>query len=176
MEETWKDCKHYEGLYEVSTIGRVKNKKTGKILKQCMESSGYYKVNLYKYGKVKNESVHRLVALTFIDNPDSKPQVNHIDGDKLNNEVTNLEWATQSENMKHAYDNGLHYISDYQKQRIRESNITKKSKAVRCIETNTIYLSANEAQRQTEISQGSISHCCNGVRNTAGGFHWEYVN
>lgn len=179
MEEIWKDCKHYEGLYEVSSIGRVRNKRTGRIRKQYVESNGYCTTCLSKFGITRKEYIHRLVALTFIDNPDNKPQVNHVDGDKLNNEVTNLEWATAKENIRHAWDNGLSHSSDLQKEKAkklcRELGLAS-SKSVRCVETNTIYPSAREAYRQTSIHYSHIGKCCRGKYNTAGGFHWEYVD
>ena len=102
--EIWKD---FMG-YRVSNFGRVKSFKTKpRIMKPVLVSKGYLHVMLCKDSKVKWFSIHRLVALTFIPNPEEKPQVNHRDGHKLNNHVSNLEWCTRSENQRHAAKLGL---------------------------------------------------------------------
>lgn len=121
MIEIWKDIEDYEGLYKVSNLGRVKRLErtdsNGRTLKEMImktnkngdEKKGYYeRVYLSKDGIKKQMRVHRLVAQSFIPNPDNKQQVNHIDGNKLNNNVNNLEWVTGSENLKHAIDIGLY--------------------------------------------------------------------
>lgn len=109
--EIWKPVPGYEDYYEVSTLGRIrriKGRSAGKILKGSLNASGgYLIVSLYVNKRYKYLLVHRVVAITFLPNPDNKPQVNHIDGNKLNNALTNLEWATQEENMQHAWKNGL---------------------------------------------------------------------
>lgn len=107
IKETWKAIEGYEGAYEVSDLGRVRNiKRGGRIMSQS-NVHGYRAVNLSKDGKTRSISVHRLVAKAFIPNPDNKPQVNHIDGIKSNNVVNNLEWATPQENHIHACNTGL---------------------------------------------------------------------
>ena len=111
MEEIWKDIEGYEGIYQVSNIGRVKRlkgfcRKEEKIISFYL-NKGYRAVNLYRNNKLKAMPIHRLVALSFIENTHNKPQVNHIDGVKINNCVENLEWNTRSENIKHAYEIGL---------------------------------------------------------------------
>ena len=125
MEEVWKDIVGYEGLYEISSIGRVKSVDRispqghhlpERIRKPYIDKDGYPKVNLCKEGKVIHYPVHRLVAIAFVPNPENKPQVNHIDGNKANNCVANLEWNTDSENMLHAFRTGLkkpNHISFY---------------------------------------------------------------
>ena len=107
--EIWKDVLDYEGLYLVSSFGKVKSikSKKEKILKGRDDSNGYLKVALYKTKICVQKKIHRLVALAFIDNPYNKKTVNHINGIKTDNRVENLEWATYSENSKHSFDNNL---------------------------------------------------------------------
>lgn len=110
MEE-WKDIEGYEGLYQVSNLGNVRalkfyhSRNNVHLLKPTVNKYGYCVVCLHKDKKVKQYRVHRLVAIAFLPNPDNLPYVNHIDCDKTNNSLTNLEWCTQSENVKHGYDN-----------------------------------------------------------------------
>ncbi|HYG84542.1 MAG TPA: NUMOD4 domain-containing protein [Verrucomicrobiae bacterium] len=120
IPEEWRPIKGYEGLYEVSNMGRVrskqrpilmKNKKTrvqrGQPMKHFISSTGYFAVRLSNQGGCRNKLIHRLVAEAFICNPYNKPQVNHLDGDKQNPIINNLEWSTPEENMRHAYNYGL---------------------------------------------------------------------
>jgi hypothetical protein len=116
MNEIWKEIDGYDGIYEVSNKGRVKSlarfdlqghKLKERILRPAVNSSGYCTVCLSKGGHRRLFTVHRLVAQTFISNPENKPSVNHIDGDKTNNATTNLEWNTYLENMRHAINTGL---------------------------------------------------------------------
>ena len=109
MVEIWKPIKDYEGLYEVSNFGNVRSLRFDKVklLKLNMDRCGYFRCNLYKNATYKTYSVHRLVALAFISNAKNKSQINHIDGNKQNNRVDNLEWCTNSENITHAYKTGL---------------------------------------------------------------------
>ena len=107
INESWKDVVGYEGYYEVSTHGRVRNTRTGMIKNQCVQTSGrYLQVSLWKGNKEKRCLVHRLVAMAFIPNTEDKPQVNHLDKNDRNNSVQNLEWVTVSENHLHAFANG----------------------------------------------------------------------
>lgn len=96
----------FRNSHLVSNLGNVKTIK-GKILKQRLDKDGYYQVNLYYNGLETTKKVHRLIALTFLPNPNNYPVVNHIDGNKTNNHISNLEWCTVSYNTQHAYDNGL---------------------------------------------------------------------
>lgn len=114
--ENWKPIPEYEGVYEISNLGRVKSLprngtvKHEKIVAQKHTHLGRLEVGLNKRDKKKMFLVHRLVAKVFIENPENKPCVNHIDGNPLNNKVENLEWCTHSENMKHAFRTGLHSL------------------------------------------------------------------
>ena len=115
MQEIWKDIQGYEGAYQVSTKGRVRSltrkvptyngfrTTKGKILKPLKSNSGYFRVDLKSHQKDNYVCIHRLVALAFIPNPFNYPVINHIDNDKTNNNVNNLEWCTQSHNIKEAY-------------------------------------------------------------------------
>lgn len=115
MQEIYKSIKGYEGLYEVSNLGNVKSLKkvrgralSGERLLKPHIVNGYVMVTLCKDSKPFNASVHRLIAEAFIPNPENKETINHIDGNKQNNSIDNLEWATQRENNIHAYRTGLH--------------------------------------------------------------------
>ena len=170
MEEVWKPITGYEGLYEVSSLGRIKSlnyNHTGKekILKICKDGRGYLCANLCKDGKAKNHAIHRLVAKAFLPNPDNLPQVNHKDENKENNKVENLEWCSRSYNCSYGTRN----------KRTSEKN----SKPVFSIsKVNGLimeYTSATEAERVTGIAQQSICRCCKGKLKSAGGYIWKYL-
>jgi len=110
-QERWKDIEGYDGLYQISDYGRIKSfnggwgkRKTGKLLSLSKSNNGYYSVGLHLSGIGKTIHISRLVAKYFISNPENKPEVNHIDGIKINNHYTNLEWCNRSHNIKHSYD------------------------------------------------------------------------
>lgn len=120
MQEIWKDIPNYEGLYQASNLGRIKGLRRykqnhsklqlveEKIIKQYVNKhNGYAYTVLCKNGKEKNCRVHKLIATAFIPNTENKTTINHIDGNKTNNRVDNLEWATNQENIIHAIENGL---------------------------------------------------------------------
>ena len=130
-------------------------------MKLVKNNSGYFLVNLTdKTGSQFTSYAHRLVAEAFISNPENKPQVNHIDENKTNNRVDNLEWMTAKENINYGT--------------CIERTGRTQGKKVRCIETDEIYYSSGEARRQTGIN--NIGAVCRGKRQTAGGFRWEYVD
>lgn len=163
-EEFWKDIKGYEGLYQVSNLGRVKSLKRGseRILKPRVKSSGYIEVVLYKNSKPKNIRVNRLVAQTFIPNPEDKPQVNHIDEDKTNNMVSNLEWVTAKENMNHG---------------TRNERISKKIKVIDIANGEyNYYYSTRECGRKLGLNPPSITNCLKGRLRQTGGYMFEYAN
>lgn len=127
---------------------------------------GYLQVLLYEEGKPHPKKVHRLVAEAFIPNLDNKPQVNHINGDKTDNRVKNLEWCTNSENQLHAYKNGL------EKPRFQSK--------VKQYSLDGIFIKQFEyikdAAKELNIDDSSISACCRKKRKTAGGYIWKYAN
>ena len=170
MIEEWRDIDGYDGLYKVSNLGNVYSLKTNKVLKTPVGKRGYPNLNLLKDGKQKLFVVHRLVAKAFIPNPENKQQVNHIDGDKTNNRVDNLEWATSRENMLHARRTGLH-TSDGDKTVVQMLNGQEIAR----------YKSASEASRKTGIGRANISNVCRGYHwngrhcKSAGGYEWKYA-
>lgn len=111
IHEAWRDIEGYEGLYKVSNIGRVRSTPRtftkGGILRIYKAGAGYLKLTLTKNGRQQQFYVHRLVARAFAPNPDNLPQINHIDGDKENNHINNLEWCNSADNMRHAWSNKL---------------------------------------------------------------------
>lgn len=170
MIEFFKEIDGYPN-YEVSNLGNVRNKKTGKVLRPGRCGGGYLLVHLYKDGKVEHFKVHRLVASAFILNPNSKPCVNHINGCKTDNRVENLEFCTYSENNKHAYRIGLSKQSD--KNPFKANNPSPKQK-VRCIETNQEFESLMSASKYFGCGSGQIH---NSIRKgwRCKGYHFELV-
>ena len=155
-----KDIKGYEGLYAVSSCGKVWSYTNNIFLTpRHQRKTGYDRVHLVKDGKIREFLVHRLVAEAFIPNPENKPQVNHLDENKTNNHVENLEWATRQENINY----GTHNI------RAAKAN----SRAVQCVETGLIYESGVAASRTLAIVPSSISTALKYPHRTAGGFHWR---
>lgn len=168
-KELWRDIKEYEELYEISSWGRVRNKRTGDFLKNNIGK--YPTVVLCKNKKQNTKRIHRLVAEAFL----SKPQleVNHKNGNKKDNRLNNLEWVTCKENIKHAWENGLQV---HTKQQVDMG----KSNAIKVLQYdlngNLIkeWNSATEAGKKLGILQQSISNCRTGKTKTAGGYIWKY--
>jgi hypothetical protein len=183
MKEIWKDIPGYEGLYQVSSLGRVKSLgrnvmkwnhysfQPEKILRACTDNYGYLIVGLYKEKKLKSFKVHRLVAQAFIENPKNKDTVNHINGNKQDNSIENLEWATNAENKKHAFATGLTGGEHFRNNK-RSVKVIQYDKGINLIE---VYPSAREAERQTGICNTSIIQCCKSKIKTAGGYIWKYA-
>lgn len=107
MMEEWRPIKNYEGLYEVSNLGKVRIVKTGGVRKASVTPFGYYRLCLSRNDRMESRFLHRLVIEAFKECPEGKTMVNHINGDKLDNRLENLEWVTASENVNHAYKLGL---------------------------------------------------------------------
>lgn len=155
--EIWKDVVGYEGIYKVSNFGKVlsisyRNKEYSKIRLNQIDNYGYSVIDLFLCKKRRNVKVHRLVAIAFIPNPENKPQVNHKDGNKLNNHVFNLEWCTDSENNIHAYKIGLKFMSCDLKIKIAKI----KSKKIINNKTGIIYDSLTDACKKEKISQSYL--------------------
>lgn len=183
--EIWKDIQGYEGLYQVSNLGRVKSleksitmidgrtrRQKEKILKLQVSKHGYNVITLWNSKIPKQFKVHRLVAVAFIDNLDNLPQVNHIDENKLNNKVENLEWCT-------ALENNLHSNIALKRQQAG-TEATKKSVNQYQLDGTFVanYESVSEASRQIRKPQGrtSISRCCDGKLKTYSGYVWKWNN
>lgn len=185
MKEIWKDIFGYEGLYQVSNLGNVRSldravwcspsatrgsykmKVKGRTLNFSKSVDGYLRVPLSKNSKTATTRVNRLVALHFIPNPGMLDQVNHIDGDKTNNCVDNLEWCTQIENARHAVEHGLFHPHNERE----VIGIDANGNEFR-------FKSAAEAGRTLSIDARSITSVCSGYnphRHTAGGFKWKYA-
>lgn len=160
MIEEMKDIVGYEGEYAITRDGRVWSYKRKKFLKPGLVR-GYYQVVLCKDGKRKRYYIHRLVAQTFIPNPDNLSQVNHKDENKQNNCVENLEWCDAKYNANYGTRN--------------ERVAKKQSIPVYCEELNRIFKSQVEAARELGLKQCNIVSCCKGRYKTTGGFHFRYA-
>ena len=169
MEEIWKDIPNYEGIYQASNYGRIKRIKNGYIQNNYIDKrDGYCHTTLSYKGKNKVYQTHRIIAMTFIDNPDNKPVVNHIDGNKTNNNVNNLEWCTHQENVIHARDvlkidfsNGIDITHEKSKKKVIRSD-------------GKIYNSIDEAKKDINNKNAHICEVCKGKLKTACGYGWKY--
>lgn len=184
MSEVWKDIEGYEGIYQVSNLGRVRSldRKVatvhsalrtikGKTLVPWTDKYGYLHVNLWSECKMKSQMVHRLVAGAFIPNPDNMQEVNHKDEDKKNNRADNLEWCNTRYNINYGT-------------RTKKVSTTRISQAIlgKGVEQLTIsgehvrtYDSIREASRATGADKAVIVRCCKGKTQTAGGYRWRYI-
>ena len=167
--EEWRDIEGYEGLYLVSSLGRVKSMDRwvtysngvehlhkGKIIKPS-KVRGYLRVMLYKDGYKQWSSVHRLVSNAFIPNPDNLETVNHIDENRSNNRVDNLEWMSPKQNTRYSQSKPI-------------NQFTLDGKFIRTWEC------IREVQYQLGYNQSFISKCCRGIYKTAYGFLWRYAD
>ena len=164
--EIWKDIKNYEGIYQINNFGKIKsaykkgNNCNNKILKVSYTYNGYERVGLSKNNKTKKYLVHRLVAETFIPNPNNYPCINHKDENKQNNNINNLEWCTRSYNIN--YGNRNNNLNKEVWQYDLKGNFIKKWK------------STMEIQRSLGYKNQSISSACRGKSRTAYNYIWKY--
>lgn len=169
MVEEWRTIEGFDE-YEVSNMGRVRSKDRfvnisgngkrpikGQILKSHSCRRGYQYLSLCSKSKHTHFQVHRLVAQAFIPNPENKPQVNHIDGDKTNNRADNLEWCTEKENYRHSIE-----------------ILKKHTKPIKCCETDKSFPSIKSAALYIKKDPSSLAKCVKSGK-TYGGFHWVYI-
>ena len=181
MQEIWKDIPNYEGLYQVSNLGRVKSLprlhgtiywKNEIILKINIARNGYAGVFLQKEKSKKRVSIHRIVAQTFLENYDEKLQVNHKDGNKLNNNIDNLEMMTASENQQHSRKLGL--------QISLKGADNPCSKKILQYDKNDVFICEHKGidatAKKIGIGTSTLSLCLRGKRKMAGGYKWRYAN
>lgn len=181
----WKDIEGYEGLYQVSTDGKVRSCDRwvkcrggkfrflkGKEKSLCDSGKGYLKVYFGRNDK-KSYFIHRLVAQAFIPNPYNRPEVDHIDCDKSNNIVTNLRWVTREENMNNPISKNNSSMSKKGKY-VGGNN--PNSKQVYCVELNKIWSCAKECADELRLSRASISNCCRGKQRVYNGLHFVYMD
>ena len=188
MIEEWRDIKNYEGVYQISSLGRIRSLDRyvddkgykrfvkGKILKPSKHKNDYEYVVLYDR---KHKLVHQLVAKNFIPNPENKRTVNHINGDKSDNRVINLEWCTHKENINKAWEIGLYQISEKQRENGRKRGKNNCKKVIQMDKQNNvlkIWDSITEASKTLNISLNAISQCAKGQKHykSAGGYIWKY--
>lgn len=189
IAEIWKDVQGYEGLYQVSNLGRVKSLIRGyywqkeRILKPRKNHDGYLRFTLCKDGKTKTFYIHRLVAVAFIPNPENKPQIDHINAIKTDNTVNNLRWVTAKENVRNPL-NMVHLIgknhpmfgkkhSEETKNKMRGKN-NPTARKVKNIETKEIFDTVTDAEKKYNLSRGCIK-CAIKRNHKSAGYHWEYV-
>lgn len=153
-----KDIKGYDGLYAVTEDGKVWSYCRKIYLTPNIDKNGYHRVCVIKNGKKATITIHRLVAEAYISNPENLPDVNHKDENKSNNTINNLEWCNE------AYNNCY------------GTRINRIRKPIICEELNKVYDSAIAASEETRIDKSSITKCCKGKRETAGGYHWRYAD
>ena len=186
IKEIWKDIPEYEGLYQASSLGNIrsidriiydKNLKRsrnfkGKILKQNIRNDGYLFVNLSKNGINKVVKIHRIIAKTFIKNNNNYKCINHINGNKQDNNINNLEWCTYSHNIKEAYRLGLKKSISIKGEKNKCSKIVNQYD----LDNNFIkkWYCIKDASKKLKIKDSNISLCCKGKRNKAGGYIWKY--
>lgn len=187
--EIWKDIIGYEGYYQISSLGNVRSldrfdgvhNRKGSILRPRLKKNGYLQVGLRKHMERKWIGIHRLVAIHFIENPDNKPQVNHIDGNKQNNTVENLEWATEKENQNHAARIGLRNNMPKGKDHSNYGKYGADSRSAKPVIRRDPKTGETKLYKAKILAQDdgfdvtSISKCCHGKLNTHKGYEWYFA-
>ena len=173
-KEVWRDIEGYEGLYQVSNMGRVKSlgrkDRFGRVIKErilepAVTHNGYLRVGLHVDGKRKMLRVHRLVCEAFHENPDNKSEVNHVNEDKTDNRACNLEWSTRTENCNHGSRNER--VAKALSKPIGQFSLDGK--------LIKVWQSACEARRQTGFDQGYVGAVARGKFKQAYGYIWKYI-
>ena len=180
-EEIWAPIPNTNGLYYISSYGNVK--RNNKILKKCVQKSGHCRITISIKNKQKRFLIHRLVAQAFIPNPNNYKQVGHFDGNPLNNNVFNLYWCNQKQNINNEISR-LKISSSKSKERnpmFGNHKSKNRNKKVLCIETNILYDSIHNASVLTGINEGSIGACCRNKQlytldNDNNKYHWQFEN
>lgn len=180
-----KDIENWED-YFIDINGNVFSKRRNRYMKPIKSKSGYYVIQLHKNMKFKTFSIHRLIAKAFIPNPNNYPCINHIDGNKLNNDISNLEWCTHKHNSQEAVRIGLFdNVKKIQRENAIKNNLSKyhilanevTKKKVSQYDKNgsfiKTYNSMSDASRENNIQVTNISYCANGKRKSAGGYIWK---
>ena len=170
--EKWKEVSDNSN-YLVSNTGKVRRQGSDKN-HLFRDKNGYSVVDLYNKGDRRTRRVHRLVAEAFIPNPDNKPEINHKDGDKHNNNVSNLEWVTTKENCQHAWKSGLSTPS-YGMSGKSNPNGGRKKRPIRIVETGEVFSSLKECEEAIDGNNRHINDCLRGRQRTHRGYHFEYV-
>ena len=191
VQEIWKDINEFEGIYSISNFGKVKSHRrsfvqkhrSGKIynniipdciLKPILGKRGYHTVSLQLNKKIKRTTIHRLIAIHFIPNPENKPHINHKNGVKTDNRIENLEWCTNQENIQHSYD-----FLNRRKRKFKKGKEHHMARKVKQLSINGDYLRSfdtmTDAEKYTGIPKTQITAVCRKKRTTTGGYRWEYT-
>ena len=184
IKEKWKTIKGYDSLYAVSTLGNIRSmEKTSingnllkpKMMKPARQSNGYISLVLHNNGFRKTHTVHRLVAVAFLKNPNNLKTVNHKNGKRDDNSVDNLEWMSQSDNCKHGFEKNGHvgsWTDKFGKDHHRSKVVIQMD-----LDSNEVarFYGTMEVERETGINNRGVADACRGKNKTAGGFKWKYL-